>query len=73
MLFCLSPGAAKHNSSINMKDSIIFLLNAKDSVDAELDLISILVSIQDCYIADIGQLSSQPKGLYKALQSYHLF
>lgn len=50
MSFCLSPGIAKCNSSIDMKDSIIFLLNAKDSVDAELALISIPLSIQDFYL-----------------------
>lgn len=48
MSFCLSPGVAKCSSSIDMKASIIFLLNAKDSVDAELAFISILVSLQDC-------------------------
>lgn len=46
MMFCLSPGDDKNNSCINVKDSIIFLLNAKDSVDAVLALISVLVSIR---------------------------
>lgn len=50
MSFCLSPGIAKFNSSIDVKDSIIFLLNAKDSVDAELALVSIPVSVQDFYL-----------------------
>lgn len=48
MSFCHSLAIAKCNSSIDMKDSFIFLLNAKDSVDAELVFISILVSVQDC-------------------------
>lgn len=48
MSLCLSSGAAKCSSSIDMKDSLIFLLNAENSVDAELALISTLVSIQNC-------------------------
>lgn len=47
MSLCLSSGAAKCNSSIGLKDSLIFLLNAENSVDAELALISTLVSIQN--------------------------